>query len=100
VSVLFVTEFAKQVRDEGGYLAPILETPALAEQAVTIGAESAASSAFNAKTRIVRLCADAVCSVAFGASPTASATTARLAKDVPEYFGVQPGHKVAVIQNS
>ena len=74
-------------------------TPPLAEQTLSIGVSSVASAAFNAKTRMVRLHCDAVCSVAFSKSPTASATNARLAANQTEYFGVSPGSKVAVIVN-
>lgn len=74
--------------------------PGLADQTVAISAGSTASSAFNAKTNLVRLHTDAICSIAFGATPTASATTARMAANQTEYFIVLPGQKVAVITNS
>ncbi|HWU70677.1 MAG TPA: hypothetical protein VN017_04915, partial [Pseudoxanthomonas sp.] len=74
----------------------------VAEQTVAIGASSAVSSAFNASTAIVRLHTDAICSVEFGAAPTAAATNMRLAAGQTEYFAVVPGSgfKVAVITNS
>lgn len=80
--------------------APAPVEPALADQTVAIGGSSASSVAFNAKTNLVRLHTDAICSIAFGASPTASATTARMAANQTEYFVVLPGQKVAVITNS
>lgn len=104
MAVLYVTEFAKQGRDLAGYLNQngSAEQPPVAEQTVAIGAGSTASAAFNASTAIVRLHADAICSVAFGAAPTASATTMRLAAGQTEYFAVVPGSafKVAVITNT
>lgn len=104
MATLYVTEFAKQGRDASGYLnqngSP--EQPPVAEQTVAIGVGSVASSAFNAGTAIVRLHTDAICSVAFGTAPTASATTMRLAAGQTEYFAVVPGSgfKVAVITNT
>jgi len=52
---------------------------------VAIGAGSVQSSAFNAKTRFVRLHADAICSIEFGTNPTAAATTARMAAGQTEF---------------
>jgi hypothetical protein len=69
-----------------------------AAQEVATGAASAQSMAIASKA--VRLCATAACRVAFGANPTAVATSLYLAPNVPENFLVQPGDKVAVIQES
>lgn len=76
--------------------------PPIAEQTVAIGGSSTPSSAFNAATRFVRLHTDAICSIAFGTSPTATATKMRMAADQTEYFSVPAGqsYKVAVITNS
>lgn len=74
--------------------------PAVTDQTVSIGGASVQSSAFNAKTGLVRIHTDSICSIAFGANPTATATSARLAANQTEYFSVFPGHKVAVITNT
>jgi hypothetical protein len=102
MAVLFVTEFARQARDASGYGMVVGEEPPAAQQTVAIGATSTQSAAFNAATRFVRLHADAVCSVEFGASPTATATSRRLAANQTEYFGIPPNgtYKVAVITNT
>lgn len=76
------------------------QQPPTAEQTVAIGGVSVASAAFNAATTLVRLHTDAICSIEFGAAPTATATTARMAAGQTEYFGVLPGMKVAVITNT
>lgn len=73
--------------------------PPIAEQTVNITTETD-SNAFNANTRFIRVHADAICSIAIGAAPTASTSTLRLAADQTEYFGVQPGHKISVITNT
>lgn len=94
---LYVTEF--RYIGQHGVQAP--ECPPIADQTpVVIGAGSLQSAAFNAGTKFVRLHTDAICSIAFGANPTATASTARMAAGQTEYFSVLDGHKVAVITNS
>lgn len=74
--------------------------PALVDQTVAIGGSSTQSNAFSGNTRLIRLTCDAVASYKIGGNPTASATTARIAADVIEYFVVTPGDKIAIITNS
>jgi len=78
----------------------IAQTPAIANQTVSITAGSVQSNAFNSLTYLVRVHTDSVMSFAFGANPTASATTARMAANQTEYFAVIPGQKIAVITNT
>lgn len=101
MATLYVTEFANQPRDSSGYLLPAVPgVPAVAAQTVAIGATSAQSNAFNAATKFIRLHADAICSVKLGSTnPTATASDMRMAPGTPEYFGVTPGDKLAVIVN-
>lgn len=96
MATLYITEFASAV---GNGRTPIAQAPAVAHQTVAIGAE-ADSAAFNPKTTLVRLHCDAICSVKFDDTPTATTSTMRLAADQTEYFGVQPGSKVSVISNT
>lgn len=72
------------------------------DQTVAITAGSVQSTAFKGNTQMVRLSTDAICSVSFGANPTASATTKRLPAGATEYFQVPVGQafKVAVITNT
>jgi hypothetical protein len=99
MATLFVSEHA--ALHDG---APL--EPALASQTVSIGGTSAASSAFNASTRFVRVRTDAICSVKFGADPTATASDARLPAGASEVFAVKSPIdagsrlKVAVISNT
>lgn len=74
--------------------------PSQAEQTVAITAGSVQSAAFNPNTFFVRVHTDAICSIKFGANPTAAATTKRLSANQTEYFIVSPGHKLAVITNT
>jgi hypothetical protein len=79
---------------------PVAQEPAVAEQHVAIGAGSVQSAAFGPNTHMIRVHTDAICSIAIGANPTAVATAKRLAANQTEYFGVQPGHLIAVITNT
>ena len=99
---LYISEFYGRAPDAQGATLPIALVPAVVDQALAIGATTAASAAFNATTRMVRLATDATCSVAFGTTPTATVTTMRLAAGAVEYFGVPAGgnFKVAVIANT
>jgi hypothetical protein len=100
---LYLTEFAEVAIGPAGRVDQVAQQPPLvADQTVSIGAGSLQSAAFNAKTRIVRVHADVVCSVLFGTNPTALATSARMAAGQTEYFGVPlgQGFKVAVITNT
>lgn len=77
--------------------------PPIAEQTVAIGASAAPSAAFNARTRIVRLHTDSVCSILIGPAGTvAAATNQRMAANQTEYKLVVPnaGHIVSVIVNT
>lgn len=75
------------------------QEPPLAEQIVNIAASSTPSSPFGRATTMVRLHTDAICSVSFGASPTATTTNKRMGAGQTEYFGVVPGYSVAVVAN-
>jgi len=92
---LYITEFTGA---KNGGTIPV--TPPLAEQAVTFTGTAAQSAAFNAKTTLVRIQPDAICSVAFGSNPTATANNQRMTAGQTEYFTVVPGQKVSAITNS
>lgn len=99
MAVLYVTEYAEFPIVQGAQMqAP--KNPMLAKQTVAIGAGSVASAAFNAKTRAIRVHTDAICSFVIDATPTATATDARMAAGQTEYHRVEGGHKIAVITNT
>ena len=102
MSTLYITEFDAQGRDGKNVIAPATQVPPVAEQTVTISGVSNPSNAFNARTGIIRVISDVVCSIAIGAAPTAAATNMRLAANSAEYFTVPLGsqYKVAVISNT
>lgn len=68
---------------------------------VEIGAGSLASPATENSTNLVRLLADADCNVAIGPTPDASSgNVIALKAGIPEWYGITPNHKVAVIERS
>jgi len=102
MAVLYVAEF-RFMGQVPNAAAQVVQQPPLAEQVVAIGGSSTAcTNAFNAKTAIVRVHTDAICSIEFAVSPTATLSTARMAANQTEYFSVPVGgaYKVAVISNS
>lgn len=95
---LYISEHAVLGGTQGG-TAPIAAQPPIAVQKVDFSGGAAASSAFNAQTRFVRLHTDAICSVRFDGS-AATTSYPRMAADQTEYFGVQPGSTLSVISNT
>ena len=104
MATLYVTEYAGLAPAVGGQYAQSPQESPVAEQTVAIAAGSAQSAAFNAKTKLVRLHTDVICSIEFGTNPTVSATTARMVANQTEYHGVPNNtgtlFKVAVITNT
>ncbi len=96
---VYITEFAGiQIGPQGAQVQIALEPP-LANQTVTSGGVSAASSAVNAQTRFVRITTDSIICVMSGTAPTATTVMRRMAADTVEYFAVPLGasYKFAVI---
>jgi hypothetical protein len=93
---LSIWEFSEVVSRNGvliGRAPGVLNQPALA-----IGGASVQSLAFNAATAYIRLNCDTACCIAIGSNPVAvQPGVGRFATNQTEYFGVNPGDKVAVI---
>lgn len=100
MAVLYIEEYADLPLLGNGQAGQVARAPGVARQTVAIGGTSAQSAAFNAKTRYVRLHTDATCSILFGANPTATTSTPRMAANQTEYFAVTRGDLVAVITNT
>lgn len=99
---LYISEYsamAKAWATPDSIAAP--QEPCITDQTpVVIGAGSLQSAAFNGATRVIRVHTDAICSIAIGANPTATADNKRMPANATEYFGVAPGQKLAVITNT
>ena len=76
-----------------------LLTPRNVAQAVSYDA-SVASSAFAAATKVIRVVSTTNCHVVIAAAPTALTTDLLLIANVPEFFGVKAGEKIAAIKAS
>ena len=105
MAFLYVTEYSNIGRELKGNLSQSAAEPTLAQQRVAIGAGSVQSANFNAKTRLLRMHADAICSIQVGTNPTATTSSKRLGANQTEYVAVTPeqvaaGCAVAVITNT
>ena len=101
MATLYLAEFGAP---KGDYNIALLGTAGpVAEQTVAISSVSVAvSSAFQADSYMVRVHADAICSVAFSSNPTATTSNMRFVAGQTEYFGIPPSGllKIAVITNT
>lgn len=102
MATLYITEFSALGTSHRGDTTQIAKQPPNAEQTITVGGSTTNSGVFATNTSIVRCHADTVCSVVFGASPTATAAKMRMAQNQTEYFAVpmNASYKVAVITNA
>lgn len=100
MATLYVTEFSA-LGDPGGNIAQLPATPKVVSNNVTIGGSTTQSAPFAGNTRIIRVHADAICSVEIGGlNPVATAASQRFAANQTEYFVVAPSDRLAVITNS
>ncbi len=95
---LHITEFERLVPPGSvGGQAPAVTLPPIANKLVAIAGASAQSTAISGNAPLVRLHAEAACHVAVGKNPTATTDHMRMAAGQTEYFGINPGDKIAVI---
>lgn len=69
-------------------------------QAVAYTGSAAASNAFGANTRVVRITATTDCFVAISANPTATTSSVYLPAGVVEYVRVNPSDKISAIRRA
>lgn len=79
---------------------PVAAQPSQATDVVTSVGTSVQSEVFGTQTWLVRLHVDGPCCYAFGVNPTATLDSPRMPEGAVEYFSVQPGHRVAVIETT
>jgi hypothetical protein len=102
---LYISEYSHISKQGVGVGAgQVPQEPPLAEQKITLAASSTLSATFNVNTRLIRLHADAICSVELGgASVVATTGSQRLAAGVTEYKAIpdkQVISNLAVITNT
>ena len=98
MSVLYIWEFSKVYQGQPGI--PVAKAPGVAQQTVGISGSAAASSEFNAQTSFIRVTTDATCSIDIGPMAKASTSTPRMSANTVEYFAVNPGDVLSVVENS
>lgn len=92
---LHITECKTIGPDSAGQSMPAPMMPAVNTQ-VVVYTTASQSAVFNPQTTLVRLIADADAYIVFGTNPTATNQGTLLKANVPEYFGVMPGHRLSV----
>lgn len=106
MAFLCVTEYAEIAIGPAGRVGQMPMGPAIATQGVANAGASTQSTAFNARTRMVRLHTDTICCYEIGTNPTAvtigAGMTSRLAAGQTEYIAVPPGlsFKVAAVAST
>jgi hypothetical protein len=98
MATLYVTEFDNP--RAGAPNIGVVMMPPNNEQVVAITGASVSSAAFSLATKLIRVHADAVCSIVVAVAPTATITKMRMIAGQTEYFEVQPTYKIAVIANT
>ena len=87
---LYVRYYKRMGRDEQGNLVPVGEEPAEGGMKITY-TTAKLSGAFPKYVRFIRMVADADAYIAFGTTPTATASESlKLEADVAEYFALNP----------
>ena len=79
---------------------PIMKVADGSTISISVSGTSAQSAAISTTTGYVRLFSTTLCHIRFGSNPTATTSNMPLAANVPEYFQITPGQKIAAIQNS
>ena len=100
MGIAYITEFADVAVLQGNRVAMAMQPP-IAEQAITFTSTAGTSAAFNATTKLVRICVDSIASILFSTAGTAAvlSTNARMSAGQTEYFGVPQGQgfKVSIV---
>lgn len=97
----YISEYANAPQAQLGNILMCGAEPSVAQQVVDYTSGAAASSAFAATTKFIRLHVDSIASFRFSTAGTAATTSfPRMAAGATEFFGVSPGDKVSLITNT
>ena len=96
---LWITEYAELATDSRGNIIPVGQEPFVAKQLVDYGAGAALSSAFNERTKFIRINTDANVHINIGPGTPTTATNAypRMTAGATEFFGVVKDHKLSAL---
>lgn len=95
MATAWLTSFRGNVTVPTGGIAP--QEPDLGTEALTLSSGSVQSAVIQDQCKLMRIVGDDDFHVEFGANPTATTTSMYIPADTPCFFGVNPGHKVAVV---
>lgn len=97
---LYISEYFALKRVEGAGVAQLVDEDSFIQTQVADFTSGHAEKTLDARTTIVRLCADAVCSLAYGTAPVATTNDKRLPADTLEYLGVRGSRVISVVANT
>lgn len=101
MAYIYITEYREQAKDTMGHLLPAGLEPAIANQRVGNAGASTQSAALDAQTKFVMVHTDSICSIKFGANPTAVVGEHRMGAGETRYYGVNiPALKIAAVLNT
>lgn len=95
---LYISVWEHVARDAVNTPIPIPQTPSLWEEWIEITTESEQSHQFNDRARFISVTCEVPCCLAFGEDPAAEVSYHPLNPGVERWYGVRPGHKLAVIE--
>ena len=96
MSVAYIAEYAELAKDELGNIVPVGKEPAIATQTVSF-TTTTASAAFNKLTRFIRISVDTEAHFIVAGTPVATTSHPQIMADTVEYFGVEGGLKIALV---
>lgn len=99
MAFIYVNE-ATELRVYQGGGVQAIELPSLTGYQVANAGASTQGPVFNAKTRVIEVHTDSICSILIGPNPTAVTTQGRMAAGETRYYRVQPGDRIAAVLNT
>lgn len=94
---LFISEYARIAMDAGHQSTGVPLVPPVADHRIEIGVQSVQSESWQGGTVLICLHATESCCLAFGINPEAEHDKHYLAAGETRYYGIQNGHRLAVI---
>lgn len=95
---LHITGYRHMARDDFNQVVAAPMVPPAEEQYVEITTKSTTSEVWSKFTKFIFVKADADCSLAFGEQPVADPDFHRLDAGETRWYGVQEGHRLAVVE--